>query len=78
MNKKIKVNKTQKKSLIDIVRNITGKKLNLGDDLFTALDSLEIMNLFTSLEKKYKKKLNLLKILNKKKITIQFLKRYLN
>ena len=78
MKKKIKVNKTQNKSLIDIVRDITGKKLNLGDDLFITLDSLEIMNLFSDLEKKYKKKINLLKILNKKKITIKFLKKYLD
>ena len=78
MNKKIKVKKAQKKPLIDIVRDITEKKLNLGDDLFIALDSLEIMSLFSDLEKKYKKKLNFLKILNKKKITVQFLKRYLN
>ena len=73
---------SQKKQTIHIlkflVNRVSGKKLKADDNLFQLLDSLEIMNLLSSIEKKYKKKLNMEKILNKDRLDLKFLSKQLN
>ena len=73
---------SQKKQTIHILyllaNRVSGKKLKADDNLFQLLDSLEIMNLLSSIEKKYKKKLNMEKILNKDKLDLNFLAKQLN
>lgn len=54
------------------------KKINKNDNLFEVLDSLEIMTLLSSMEKKFKVKLNIIKILNREKLDIEHLHSNLN
>ena len=57
---------------------ITKKKINKNDNLFKLLDSLEIMTLLSSVEKNFKIKLNIIKILNREKLDIKHLYSNLN
>lgn len=57
---------------------ITKKKINKNDNLFKLLDSLEIMTLLSSVEKNFKIKLNIIKILNREKLDIEHLYSNLN
>jgi acyl carrier protein len=57
---------------------ITKKKINKNDNLFKLLDSLEIMTLLSSVEKKFEIKLNIIKILNREKLDIEHLHSNLN
>jgi acyl carrier protein len=57
---------------------ITKKKINQNDNLFKLLDSLEIMTLLSSVEKNFKIKLNIIKILNREKLDIEHLYSNLN
>jgi acyl carrier protein len=57
---------------------ITKKKINKNDNLFKLLDSLEIMTLLSSVENKFKVKLNIIKILNREKLDIEHLHSILN
>ena len=57
---------------------ITKKKINKNDNLFKLLDSLEIMTLLSSVEKNFKVKLNIIKILNREKLDIEHLYSNLN
>ena len=77
MSYKISKNITMK-TLQDHCNKITKKKINKNDDLFQLLDSLEIMTLLSSVEKNFKIKLNIIKILNREKLDIEHLYSNLN
>ena len=47
---------------------ILKKKISEKENLFKVLDSLEIMMLLSAIEKKFKLKIDMIKILNKKKL----------
>ncbi len=61
------------KNLEDFCFQCTKKKINKNQDLFSILDSLELMSLLTSLEKKCKIKLDMTKIFNKKVVNLNFI-----
>ena len=61
------------KNLEDICFQCTKKKINKNQDLFSILDSLELMSLLTSSEKKCKIKLDMTKIFNKKVVNLNFI-----
>jgi acyl carrier protein len=61
------------KILLVYCNKITKKKINKNDNLFKLLDSLEIMTLLSSVEKNFKIKLNIIKILNREKLDIEHL-----
>jgi len=61
--KKISIN-----NIADFASNILKKKINEQENLFKVLDSLEIMTLLSGIEKEFKLKVDMLKILNKKKL----------
>lgn len=58
------------KTLQNHCNKITKKKINKNDDLLKLLDSLEVMTLLSSVEKKFGVKLNIIKILNREKLNI--------
>jgi acyl carrier protein len=66
------------KILLVYCNKITKKKINKNDNLFKLLDSLEIMTLLSSVEKNFKIKLNIIKILNREKLDIEHLYSNLN
>ena len=61
--KKISIN-----NIADFASNILKKKINEQENLFKVLDSLEIMTLLSGIEKEFKLKVDMIKILNKKKL----------
>lgn len=61
------------KNLQVFCNKVTKKKINKNDNLFKLLDSLEIMMLLSSVEKSFKIKLNMIKILNREKLDIEHL-----
>tara|TARA_B100000941_G_C28316858_1_gene454443 strand:+ start:296 stop:514 length:219 start_codon:yes stop_codon:yes gene_type:complete len=61
------------KNLEDFCFQCTKKKINKNQDLFSILDSLELMSLLTSLEKRCKIKLDMTKIFNKKVVNLNFI-----
>ena len=61
------------KTLQKLCKETTKKKINKNDNLFELLDSLEIMTLLSSVEKEFKVKLNIIKILNREKLDIEHL-----
>jgi acyl carrier protein len=58
-------------ALINFSTKITKKKINEKDDLFKLLDSLEIMMLLSAVEKNFKIKLDLIKLLNNNKLYLK-------
>lgn len=75
---KVKNNKVTLKNISFFCQKITKKRINEKDDLFKILDSLELMVLLTSIEKKFKIQLNMVKILSKKKLYLLDIKNLLN
>ena len=65
-----KRNKIEQKEINDFCEKITKKKIHAKDNLFKILDSLEIMTLISSLEHRFKIKINMIKVLNKKKLDL--------
>ena len=61
------------KNLEDFCFQCNKKKINKNQDLFSILDSLELMSLLTSLEKRCKIKLDMTKIFNKKVVNLNFI-----
>jgi len=58
-------------ALVSFSSKITKKKINKKDDLFKLLDSLEIMMLISAVEKNFKIKLDLIKLLNNNKLDLK-------
>ena len=58
-------------ALVDFSSKTTKKKITKKDDLFELLDSLEIMTLLSNVEKNFKIELDLLKLLNSKKLYLK-------
>ena len=58
-------------SLVSFSSKITKKKINKKDNLFKLLDSLEIMMLLSAVEKNFKIKLDLIKLLNNNKLYLK-------
>ena len=69
--------KTEQKIINDFCEKITKKKIHTKDNLFKILDSLEIMTLISSLERRFKIKFNMIKLLNKKKLDLLDIKNLL-
>lgn len=61
------------KNLEEFCYQCTKKKIDKNQDLFSILDSLELMSFLTSLEKKNKVKIDMVKIFNKKVVSLNFL-----
>lgn len=72
-NKKIIINK-----LVDIANEICQEKIKPNDDLFLKMDSLNLMNFISDVEKKFKKKFKIEKLLDRKKLDIIFISNELN
>jgi len=58
-------------ALVSFSSKITKKKINKKDNLFKLLDSLEIMMLLSAVEKNFKIKLDLIKLLNNNKLYLK-------
>ena len=58
-------------ALVSFSSKITKKKINKKDYLFKLLDSLEIMMLISAVEKNFKIKLDLIKLLNNNKLDLK-------
>ena len=63
-----KVKRISMSNIADFAFIILKKKINEKENLFKVLDSLEIMMLLSGIEKKFKLSLDMVKILNKKKL----------
>lgn len=61
------------KNLEEFCFQCTKKKIDKNQDLFSILDSLELMSFLTSLEKRCKIKLDMTKIFNKKVVNLNFI-----
>ena len=64
--KKISIN-----TLVNFSSKIIKKKVNEKDDFFKTLDSLEIMTLLSAIEKNFKVKLDIIKLLNNNKLDLK-------
>ena len=69
--------KIPQKYVNNFCEKIIKKKIYTKDNLFKILDSLEIMELISSFERKFKIKFNMIKLLNKKKLDLLDLKKLL-
>ena len=61
------------KNLEEFCFKVTKKKINKNQDLFSLLDSLELMSLLTTFEKKYATKIDMVKIFNKNSLNLKLL-----
>ena len=59
------------KNLITFSSKFIKKEVNEKDDLFKLLDSLEIMTLLSAIEKNFRVKINIIKLLNNKKLDLK-------
>ena len=72
-----KNNKFTQKAVNDFCQKIIKKKIYENEDLFKILDSLEIMELISAIEKKFQIKFNIIKLLNRKKLDLKDIKKLL-
>tara|TARA_B100001057_G_scaffold499882_1_gene612311 strand:- start:1992 stop:2210 length:219 start_codon:yes stop_codon:yes gene_type:complete len=61
------------KNLEEFCHKNTKKKIDKNQDLFSILDSLELMSFLTSLEKECNIKINMIKIFSRKTVNLNFL-----
>ena len=61
------------KNLEEFCFKVTKKKINKNQDLFSLLDSLELMSLLTTFEKKYATKIDMVKVFNKNSLNLKLL-----
>ena len=61
------------KNLEEFCFKLTKKKINKNQDLFSLLDSLELMSLLTTFEKKYATKIDMVKVFNKNSLNLKLL-----
>lgn len=59
------------KNLITFSSKFIKKEVNEKDDLYKLLDSLEIMTLLSAIEKNFRVKINIIKLLNNKKLDLK-------
>ena len=70
-------NKITQKTINEFCEKIIKKKIHANDNLFKILDSLEIMTLISSFERRFRIKFNMIKLLNKKKLDLLDIKNLL-
>lgn len=61
-----------------IANKVCNREIKQSDNLFIRMDSLELMNFFTQIEKKFKKKIKIAKLLDMKKLDISDIYKELN
>lgn len=67
----MKLKKITTENLKNFYFKINKKKINENDDVFKNLDSMEIMIFLSEIEKNFKVKLDIIKILNRKKLSLK-------
>lgn len=67
----MKLKKITTENLKNFYFKINKKKINENDDVFKKLDSMEIMIFLSEIEKNFKVKLDMIKILNQKKLYLK-------